>query len=137
MQVVQRLVAAYGVHIGVQAAAHMEIVALQRQPLPLGQRMHHLALAVHGGHVEAHRALHAVQVVVQAGFHAHEQRGGHTAQVQRVAQLHLEIVLDEFDGQLGVEGAQRRPVALGNGDAVHRRSPFTFQYGKKYTPPRA
>ena len=124
VEVVQLLVASDGVHIGVQAAAHVEIIALQRQALPLGQRMHHLALGAHGRHVEADGALHAVQVVVQAGLSPHEQRRGHAAQVQRVRQLHLEVVLDKLNGQLGVEGVQRRRVAVWDHNAVHEPSPL-------------
>ena len=98
----------------------MEVVALERQALPLGQRVHHLApVAAHRGDVEAHGALHAVEVVVQAGFLPHEQRGRHAPQIQRVAELLLEIVLDKFDGELGVKGAKRRSIALGDRDFIH------------------
>ena len=93
------------------------------------------SVGAHGGHVEADGPLDAVQVVVQAGIPPHEQRRGHPAQVQGVGQLLLEVVLDELDGQLGVEGVQRRRVALRYRDAVHGRSPLMFQYGKEYTPP--
>ena len=57
--------------------------------------------------------------------------------VQRVGQFLLEVVLDELDGQLGIEGVQRRRIALRYRDAVHGPSPLMFQYGKEYTPHRA
>ena len=123
VQVVQRFVPADGVHIGIDALAHAEVVLLQGEALPLGQRVHHLALLAHGGHVEGDGALVAVEVVVQTGGLLDEQRCGHPAQVQRVGQLLLEVVLDEFNGHLHVVHAQRRAVALGNVNLVHVRPP--------------
>ena len=41
------LVAAYGVHVRVDALARVEVVALEREALPLGEGLHHLA--VHAG----------------------------------------------------------------------------------------
>ena len=128
VEVVQRFVPADGVHIGIDALAHAEIVLLQGEALPLGQRVHHLALLAHGGHVEGDRALVAVEVVVQTGGLLDKQRRGHPAQVQRVGQLLLKVVLDEFNGHLHVVHAQRRAVALRNVDLVHVRPPVVALY---------
>ena len=78
------LVPADSVHVGVQPLAYMEAVALQRQTLPLGQRMYHLGVLSDAGNIKFYRALRAIQVVVQAGVGGHKQGGGHPAQVQRV-----------------------------------------------------
>ena len=66
VEIVQLLVPAYGVHVRHKAVAHIEAVVVKGQPLPLCQGVHHLAVYPHGGDVEAHRALHAVEVIVKA-----------------------------------------------------------------------
>ena len=60
MEVVDLLVAADGVHIGKQALADVELIALQRQPLPLRKRMDDLRLGVYVGNVKTDRPLVAV-----------------------------------------------------------------------------
>ena len=91
MKVVKhRFVAPDGVHVGVKALALIEVVLAQRPALPLGQRLHNLALrAVHGGNIKGDRALDAVQVIVETGVGAHEQRRGHALEIQRRAQILL------------------------------------------------
>ena len=78
MEVVQLLIPADGVHVRHQAVAHEEVVVVEGQAFPLGQGVHHLALDAHGGDVEAHRALHTVEVIVEAGGRVHEQGRGDT-----------------------------------------------------------
>ena len=48
------------------------MVALQGQALPFGQGVHHLAVDAHIGDVKGHRALYAVEVIVEAGAAVHE-----------------------------------------------------------------
>ncbi len=110
MEVVHLLVAADGVHIGEQTLAGLEVVALQRQTLPLGQRMHHLSLCAHIGDIKGHGALHAVEVIVQTRILIHKQGSGNAPQIQRLPQIHLEIALDELDCALHLIGRQRRFV---------------------------
>ena len=93
MEIVQFLVPADGVHVGVQPLPHRELVAVEGQALPLGQGVDHLGVPPRVGHVEGHRALHAVEVVVQAGGRLHKQGGGHPAQVERTAQIVLKQAL--------------------------------------------
>ena len=76
MEVIQLLVPADGVHIRHQAVAHKEVVVVEGKALPFGQGVDHLALDAHSGDVEAHGALHAVEVVVEAGGRVHEQGRG-------------------------------------------------------------
>ena len=78
VDVVQLLIPANGVHVGVQAVAHGKMVPLQGQTLPFGQRMHHLGIGPYGGNVKGHRPLVAVQVVIQAGAFCDEQGSGNT-----------------------------------------------------------
>jgi len=119
VDVVQLLIAADGVHIGIEALAHAEIIAFEGIALPLGQGMHHLALLAHGGHIEGDGALKAVEVIVHAGGFLDKQRSGYAAQIQRVGKLLLEIVLDEFDGHLHFIDAEGTSVAFGDKYLVH------------------
>ena len=135
VEVVDLLVTPDGVHIGKQALADVELVALQRQPLPLGQRMHDLRLRADVRDVEADRALIAVQIVVQAGSLLHEQRRGYAAQIQRVGQIRLEIALDEFNGALQLVDGQGRVVALRDRDLAHGEASLSYEkFTKYYTP---
>ena len=65
MDIIQILVPADGIHVGIEAVSHAETVALQGQPLPLGQGMHHLGILAHGGNIEADRPLITVEIVIQ------------------------------------------------------------------------
>ena len=115
-----RFVAPDGVHVGVKALALIEVVLAQRPALPLGQRLHNLALrAVHGGNIKGDRALDAVQVIVETGVGAHEQRRGHALEIQRRAQILLKAPLDEFDGSLRLVDVQPGRVPFGNNAAAH------------------
>ena len=86
MEIVQILVPADGIHVGVQALAGVELIALQSQTLPLGQRVDHHGGVVHGPDVEGDGALHAVEVVVEAGAGLHEEGSGDPAQIEGTAQ---------------------------------------------------
>ena len=67
MNVVQILVAADGVHVGDKSLVHFEIVALEGETFPLGERMDHLRVGVDGGNVEGNGTLGAAQIVIQTG----------------------------------------------------------------------
>ena len=136
MEVVDLLVAADGVHIGKQALADVELIALQRQPLPLRKRMDDLRLGVYVGDVKADRTLVAVQVIVQAGGLLHEQRRGHAAQIERVGQICLKIALDEFDRALQLIDGQWGAVALRDKDLAHGEASLSYsvqKFTKYYT----
>ena len=137
MEVVYLFVAADGIHIGKQALADVELVALQRQPLPLRKRMDDLRLGVYVGNVKTDRPLVAVQVIVQAGGLLHEQRRGHAAQIERVGQIRLEIALDEFDRALQFVDGQGGAVALWDEDLAHGEASLSYsvqKFTKYYTP---
>ena len=70
------------------------------------------------GDVELHRALHPVQIVVEAGARVHEQRRGHPGEMQIPGKIALEAVLDGFDGDLGINDAQEGTIALGQQQGV-------------------
>ena len=124
MEVVEDLIAADGVHIGIEAGAHMEVVALQGVALPLGQGVHHLAVGADVGHVEGDGTLIAVEVVVEAGGLLHKQRGGNPPQIQGITEIFLKILLDKFDCALGLVDRQGRMISRGNHDFGHARSSF-------------
>ena len=90
----------------------MDVVAIERHALPLGQRMDDLRVGVRAGNIEADRALHAVEIVVQAGGGLHEQGGGDPAQAQVAAQGILKDPLEQADGLLGVVEVQQGGVVL-------------------------
>ena len=119
MEVVYLLVAADGVHIGEQALAHVELIALQRQTLPLGQGVYHLTVSAHIGDIKGNRALHAVQVIIQTGILTDKQGSGDPAQIQRLPQIDLKVTLDELDGALHLIDGQRRLVTGGNENLTH------------------
>ena len=119
MDVVQLLVPADGVHIGVQAVSHGEVIALQGQPLPLRQGVDHLGFLAHGGDIEGDRPLVAVQIVIQAGVLGDEQRGGDPLQIQGVGKLLLKGLLDVGNGPLGVIGIQGGGIVFGNVNGAH------------------
>ena len=123
VDVVQAFVPADGVHVGIEPVAGVEAVALEGQALPLGQGVDHLPLrARDGGDVEAHRPLHAVEVVIQSRVLIHKQRRGHTAQIQRELQVLLKAAFDELNGPLHVVAVERRPVAAGDDAGIHRNA---------------
>ena len=87
------LVAADGVHVGIQALARPEVVALERHALPLGKALHDLGSRVGVQDIEGDRALIAVEVVVQAGIFVHEQRRGDAVEIEPRAQIVREDAL--------------------------------------------
>ena len=104
----------------------MELIALQGQPLPLGQRVDHLPGGVYVGDIEGDRALHAVQVIVQAAA-LHDKQGSRDAlEVQRHAELLLKDRLDEADGLLGVIQTQKALVSFRNDNVTHNTSSYFF-----------
>ena len=123
VEVVQLLVPADGVHVGIKALSLVELVALQGQALPLGQRVDHYGLPLDAPDVEGHRALHTVQVVVDAAGLGHEQGGGHPVQAQGAGQLVLEQPVEKADGLLGLIDGQQGGISLGDaGDMIHKGS---------------
>ncbi len=64
VDVVQLLVPADGVHVGVQPGTLLELIPFQGQALPLGQGVDYLALGSNIWNVEGHGTLHAVEVVI-------------------------------------------------------------------------
>ena len=107
MDIVRLLVPADGAHVRVEPLPRGEAVFLQRVALPLGEGVDDFRLpAVLVPDVEGHRALHAVQIVVEAGLRIHHEGRGHTQEVQPLRQKGLEEVLHALDGHLGVVQVQ-------------------------------
>ena len=119
VEVVDLFVAADGVHVGEQALADLEVVALERKTLPFGQRMNDLGIGADVGNVKGDGTLDAVEVVVQTGIFIHEQRSRNPAEIEGIAQIDLKIALDEFDGALHFIDRQRGVVVLRDIDFAH------------------
>ena len=119
MRVIQRLVRADGVHIGVYPLALRDGKLRQRHAFPFGQGLDDLgAGGVHLADGERDRLLGAVQIVVDAGACQHEERGGHPHQVKLESQIGLKILLDQVDGLLGLAHIKRAAVVLGDEKTV-------------------
>ena len=113
MQVVEFLVAADGVHIGVNTVPRADPVAADRHALPLSQRLHNFRLMLfHIKNRKINRSFHAVQVVVQTALGQYDQRSADTAQVQAVSDFLLKIILDLFDRALRFHVIKNRRVVF-------------------------
>ena len=119
VEIVERLVAADGVHVGIQPFVHLKAVLFERQPLPFGEGVHDLPLLADGGDVEGDGAFGAAQVVVEAGVGGDEEGRGDALQAQGALEFGLEAVFDIADGALQIVAAQRGTVSFGDDDAVH------------------
>ena len=119
VEVVQLLVPADGVHVGVKPLSHREMVAVEGHALPLGQGVDHLGVLLGKGYVKGHRPFHAVEVVVEAGLGLHKEGGGYSAEVQRPGESVLKDPLQKTDGLLGVIEVEGGGVALGNDGLGH------------------
>ena len=119
VEIVERLVAADGVHVGIQPFVHLKAVLFERQPLPFGEGVHDLPLLADGGDVEGDGAFGAAQIVVEAGVGGDEEGRGNALQAQRALEFCLEAVFDIADGALQIVAAQRGTVGFGDDDAVH------------------
>ena len=94
MDVVHELIPAYGAHVRIKPLPHGKAVFLQGIALPFCQRVNDFSLPVLLiFDIKGHRALHAVQVVVQARFRVHEQRRGNSQKMQAFRQQRLEKIL--------------------------------------------
>ena len=120
VEVVQFFVSPNGVHVGIDAVTRLHFILVQSHSLPLCQRLHdfHLTL-VHVLNGEIHPALHTVQRIVEARFREYEQRRAHTAKLQPIGKLLLEVVLDLLDGSLGLLQTQNRLIAFRNNYVTH------------------
>ena len=123
MDIIQCLIASDGVHVGVQPVPHAEIIAFERQALPLCKRMYHLRLGVECGHIKGNGALHTVKVVIQSGCAGDEQRCRDPLKVQRGGKFALKGTLDMLNGTLGIVFIQHRAVSGRDRDAVHGQPP--------------
>ena len=133
VQVVQLFIAANGVHIGIQAVAGIKPIVTQGLALPLGKALHHLALFAAVQHIKLHRAFYTVQIVVQAGAHFHKQRGRHTVQAERAAQIILKQAFDQADGTLCIIQVQHGLIALRNKCFAHIFPTFFFRLPAFFT----
>ena len=113
MEIIEHiLVAADGVHVGIETLSGIEVVAVERHALPLGEGLHDLRLLAGLQDIERDRTLIAVEVVVQAAGLLEKQRRGHAKQVQVRGELILKQTLEQADGLLRIVNAEQALVAL-------------------------
>ena len=130
VEVVDLFVAADGVHIGEKSLAGVELIALECQTLPLRQRMDDLRVYTDVGDVEAHRTLVPIQIIIQTGILLHKKGGGHSAQIQRIAQIDLKVTFDKFDSALHFIRGQRRAISLRDHELAHKNGLLSEKYAK-------
>ena len=116
--VVEEVVLADGPHVGQEALADPVAELLERRALPLGGGLHDLGvdrvLVVVVGDVELDRPALAVAVehVVDARLDVDDERNLDHVQVQLLAEIALDVVLDYVDGLLGLPAVERRCVVV-------------------------
>ena len=83
MQIVQLFICPYRIHVGVDAVPRLYPVFCKSESLPFCERMYHLRFGFsHILDFEGYRALHSVEVIIDAHPFQHEQGGGHPVQSQ-------------------------------------------------------
>ena len=114
VDIVGLFVAADRDHIRVESFTHGKTVFIQGIAFPFGEGVddfRHLAGFLD---IEGNRPLHAVQVVVEPGFGADEQRSGDAAEIQPFRKEILEEVLDSLNCDLGLVKIQGGDVLIGD-----------------------
>ncbi len=136
MEIIQLLVPADGVHIGVKAGPGGKAVGGKGHPLPLGQGLDNLDLgAADVQNIELDRALHPVEVVVKSCLGTHEKGGGNPGEVHGVGQLGFKEILSGFNGHLGLQKIQLRKVLFGDDDSTgHGNSSSIGNRGITFVP---
>ena len=125
MEIVQLLVAPYGVHIGVESGSRLEVVFSQSHPLPFSQRLDDLYLFFsHVLYCEADGPLDAVEVIIEPRLRSHEQRSRYSSQPQAVSQLLLEKILYLFYCPLTLHVVYKRRVIFRYYEFVHISPPL-------------
>ena len=120
VEIVEHLVTADGVHIGVKPGAGREAVARERETLPFRQRVDDLHVGAEVEDIELHRPFDAVEVVVEAGLGLYEEGRGHTRQFEAARELPLKGVLRQLDGDLSLHNVQLGKIVLRQGEVSHR-----------------
>ena len=103
MQIVQVLVGAKGIHIGVDASAGLDSKLGELQSLPFGQRMHHFGLLF--SHIldgEADGPFYPVQLVIQTGVGEDNHRCGNPQKCKLGREVVLKHILHALDGLFSV-----------------------------------
>ena len=119
MVVIQEIVLADGAHVGADALANSAIELLESDPLPLGCGLHHLR--VDGMQVAIIRNMElnrgaravAIQHVVDAALHIHDERNFDHHQVEFLAQVVFDVAFHLEDGLLGLFRGQQGAVTPG------------------------
>ena len=115
MDVVEVLVGPQGVHVGVDAAAGPDAELGQLDAFPFGQGVNDFGFPlVHAPDGEGDGALHAVEVVVEAGPGEDDHGRRDPQQGELGGEIDLEHVLDGLDGFFGIfDSAEQVPVPGG------------------------
>ena len=124
VEIVEFLVSADGVHVGVKSFSDPEAVIPERHALPLGEGLDDLRLCSSVLDVEGDFAFITVQVIVQAGGCLQKQRRGNTVKLKGGGQRVSELALDDADCLLGIILRKKRMISVRNNDMTHRENLF-------------
>ena len=114
MDVVGIFVAADSDHVSIEAFADTESVFAEGIAFPFGERVDYFCRFARLLDIEGDRTLHSVEVVVETGVGADEQRRGNAAQEQALGQEILEEILDGLDRDLRLVKIKGGFIVLGN-----------------------
>ena len=84
MKIVQLLITADCIHIRIETFTLMEAVNAKCHALPFCEGMNYHGIFSRILDVKAHRALNAVQVIVESCLRIYEKRRGNTLQIQNI-----------------------------------------------------
>ena len=113
--VVEEVIFAHGFHVGANAFADLAVKLLQGHSLPFGGRLHDLGLdafveAQPAGKLDGRARAVAVEVIVDAALAVNDQRNLDHHQIEFLAQVLLDVVLDCKERFLRVLATEKRFV---------------------------
>ena len=114
VEVVEILVAADSVHIGIYALTGSKAVTHQRHALPLGKRLYDLCDRINSLDIKADRTLNAVKIIIESRCGIDKQRRGCALQVKCGSELALKRLLEITYRGLSLIKVEYRGIALGD-----------------------
>ncbi len=119
MQVIENLIAADRVHVGIEAFMNFKAVFLQGISFPLCKRLHDFnPFSGHFLKIEGNRPFNAIEIIIQTALLRDKERGADPGKRQFFPEFFLERVADIFDCFLGFPDREDR-VIVSRTDQIH------------------
>ena len=115
MQIIDVIVAAYGVHIGINSLSGFVTVFAERGAFPFRKALYDFR--VHSGNFlygESDFSFHAVEVVVYSACFGHEKGSGYSVEIKRGGKFFLKSIFYEFYRFLRFSLRKRGFITFGN-----------------------